>query len=665
MKKIHAFNINMLAVSMLIANCSYALETLDDEDLQQATAQDGLQMVLAGSISANNVYWQEDGKELQLRDLKFAPTSTTDPTIATIGLDIGSSSPTVSAVPAIAINVTVAPFLLSIGQMCLASAGAGSCPVGKSFGEIAIRTNNDSTFSFFNTNGFFDRNSSNARIRWNINDAEFYLAQTFSNRRNLLILNNIISNSRFDGKLTIGATEGIWHQGTLSLLRSGTNHGFQFDLYHNENVPTGFTTAGAQGILRFGMSGTISSYDSRVAPDSGVGVVAGATATSQGVKMTTSGVLSKGNFIVELGETGAGAHTMQFSQWVDFSNGAALNPSSPDIKMGDLYVNLITSGGGLLNFPSSTFGAITAPADALGLAVRGMNFQAYPKVISFYDVDNDIVNPQNWSLITTLHDVNANLLLMGGGHPSVAPAKQRGIGFDFTVSTKGRNASGSEGTHILIADPTVGTYMGWRNIDLNAQVSGGQMYVADSTIDGVAGLQFSAEAFKLNASGQFAIGSLPDGNPLKNISATSGALAGLSINIESGKDSSGNPTLFTISPPTSGNYIGFSGSLNLGDTALDANLISDNSITFSEPSNNASIQFANIEGKLNILNGKIDTSINSVTLSSTLEFSPNVADVFRIGDVQFISGAGTTYRVGEFVIPSAQLYTRLTIKPQL
>ena len=56
MKKIHAFNINMLAVSMLIANCSYALETLDDEDLQQATAQDGLQMVLAGSISANNVY---------------------------------------------------------------------------------------------------------------------------------------------------------------------------------------------------------------------------------------------------------------------------------------------------------------------------------------------------------------------------------------------------------------------------------------------------------------------------------------------------------------------------------------------------------------------------------------------------------------------------------
>ena len=100
--------------------------------------------------------------------------------------------------------------------MCLASAGAGSCPVGKSFGEIAIRTNNDSTFSFFNTNGFFDRNSSNARIRWNINDAEFYLAQTFSNRRNLLILNNIISNSRFDGKLTIGATEGIWHQGTFS-----------------------------------------------------------------------------------------------------------------------------------------------------------------------------------------------------------------------------------------------------------------------------------------------------------------------------------------------------------------------------------------------------------------------------------------------------------------
>lgn len=661
MKTIKIGRLSALAASVLCVHQAYGLESLDDADLQQVTAQDGVQIVVSGKVKADNFYWQEDGRELQFRNLNLAATSLTDPTLATISLDIGSSNPTASALPAVGISVNIAPFLFTVGEICLAAANAAACPASSSFGEMAIRTNNNSTVSFFNTNGFFDATTSNARLRWDINDAEVYLAQTFSGRRNLLILNNIIARARFDGKLSIGAAEGIRQQGTLSLIRSGTEHGFQFDFYHNENVASGFTTTGAKGIARIGLSGTISNYDVRLAPDSGAAVVVGGGST-QGVKMSASGVLSKGNFILEVGEAGAGANTMQFSQWVDFSNGAALVPSSPDITTGDIYLNLISSGSGLLNFPSSTFGALTAPADALGLSVRGLNFQAYPKVISFYDVDNNITNPQNWSLITTLHNVNANLLLMGGGHPNATV--KRGIGFDFTASTTARNGSGSEGTHLLIADPAVGTYFGWRNIAINAQVSGGQMYVADTVTDGVAGLQFSAEALKINASGQFAIGSLPNGSSVTSV-ATTGHLAGLAVNIESGKDASNNPTLFTFSPPTSGNYIGFSASLNLADTALDANSVSDNNITFSEPANNAQVQLGNLTGKLNIVNGKIDMASNAVTFSSTLDFSPDAAGVFRIGDVQFISDAGTTYRVGEFVVPSGQMYTKLTIKPQL
>ncbi|PTQ89525.1 hypothetical protein [Agitococcus lubricus] len=651
----------------------YALDALNDESLGEVAGQDGIQLMsVASQVTAERAYWQEDGRELQLRSLSITPKSVSDFTLATIGVDIGSSTATASGTPAVSINVVVPPITLSFGQLCVTAANAANCGVNgasnpKTMGELALLTNQNSTISFFNTNGFFDSTSSNARIRVNINDAELYLAQTFNGRRSLAILDNLIINSRFDGKFAIDATEGIRAQGTLSLIRSGLNNGFQFDISHNEGIPTGFTNVGSKGMLRVGISGTINNFDFRMRPDNSL------MGSGSGIKISTSGILSSGNFALELSEAGngTGADGIRFSQWVDFSNGAAISPSSPYISLGDMYLNLLGSGVTVpaLTSPVSSlaFSPWTTVDNALFVAVRDLNFQAYAKVISFFDVDTNVAHAQNWAFISTLHDLDANLVMMGGGHPSLAAAQQRGIGFDMQLTTKGRNASGTEGTHILVADPAVGTYLGWRNVNLAAEIRQGQLYVADTVNDGVNGIRISAESLKLSASGQFAVGQLPDGGSITSM-PTTGHGFGLAIDIESGSG-----THLTFSPPTSGNYLGFSGSLRFGDTPLDGDTVNSNSITLSEPSstggNSPRFQYGDITGRIDIVNGKIDTvsdALNdSITFEYTLDISPD-AGIYTANDVQVITGGASpqTYRFGQLVIPSGQLYTKLTLKPQ-
>lgn len=679
----------LLAAAIACLNApAFALDDLPDDSLGEITGQDGIQLVAsATSVNMGSAFWREDGRELQLRTLALTPVSATDPTLATISVDIGASNPTASGVPAIGINVDLAPIQLTVGEVCVTASLAANCG-GRSMGEMAFITNKNSTFSFFNTNGFFDSSSSNARVRINVDDAELYLAQTFdkdgagalySPIRNLAIFNNLIINSRFDGKLSIDSTEGIRAQGTLSLTRSGAgniNNGIQFDLYHNENVASGFTTTGAKGIIRLGLSGTINNFDMKMRGDNSLNITdaLNAPVNTSGIKLNLSGILSNGNFVLEVSEADNDARTLgadgvRFSQWVDFSNGASLTPSSPDITTGDVYLNLLTSGQRLPALTSTvsgfTFNPLPAAADALGIAVRGLNFQAYPKVVSFYDVDTNVLHPQNWSLITTYHNLNSNLTLMGGGHPSATTP--RGIGFDMQLAATGRNASGTEGTHILIADPSVGTYLGWRNINLVSEVRGGQLVLADSVNDGVNGIRFTAESLKLSANGQFAVGQLPNGGSVTSLPNTGHAF-GLAIDIESGAG-----TQLTFSPPTSGNYMGFSGSLNFGDTGFDTDSINSNSITLSEPSssggNSPRFQYGDITGRIDIVNGKIDTvsspTADSVSFEYTLDISPDVG-IYTAKDVQLITGGAspTTYRWGQLVIPSGQLYSKLTIKPQ-
>ena len=692
----------------------YALELLTDDVLSNVTAQDGVSLhSIASEIKMDKIYWQDDGKELQMRDVKLTNwDSITE-------LDFGSNSGLASATPAISIRVLAKPFLLTVGGIGVCTSGS-TCT--STFGEFALETKHDSVFSFFNTNGFFDGSSSNGRFRFNIDRANIYFAQSFAGKRNLGILQNFTLNGSLNGKFTIDANEGIRTQGTLSLNRDNTTHthGLQFDIAHKADVPTGFTTAGSAPITRFGISGNILNFDWKMKADSSLSTAP--IANSQGIKMSMSGVLDKNNFQMEVGGY-PNPYSIVFKNWVDLADGAAVTPSSPDFTTGDIYLNNIASTGTLPNFFSgygAGFGQLVAAGDAVGLSIRGLNFQAYPKQLVFQDNTTYAQNPQDWSLITSFYNVDANALLYSGGHPSLAPALQRGIGFDLTMALTGRDATGKEGSHFLVADPEIGSYMGFRNLDGTVRLNKGQFYIVDKVTDGINGFKVTSQDMKFDLSGEFAVGKLPNGSSVKYIGSDS---SGVRIHDEMfgvRLRSEGTLNVAIAPPPEGGLGLGVSGSFTMVDpnpnwhsASMAQAVLPDpeglrNSIVITEPVDGTEIQFADISGVFtlrpeHIKKGEFNDASTAIIGNTTddytdvsrVEVGNNIAsfsgaiqfgnrsntdphdpnDVFRIGDVALGFDNDTSrltaipeanrYRLGEIVFTGGRLYAEITIKPQL
>jgi len=678
-------------LAVCISLCSYnasALEALTDESLSDLTGQDGISFNSAASnIALQRLFWREDGKELQLRNLNIANHDTT------VTLDLGADSDLSSATPAVAINITAQPFLLTIGSIGICNSGA-TCTT--TFGEMALETTTTSTFTYFNTNGLFDDTTSNARFRFNVRNANLYFAQTYDVDgagatpavRNLAILKNLTFNGSINGKFAIDAG-GLHTRGTLALNRSGAGsnvNGLQFDIAHKANVASGFTTTGSNSIMRFGMSGNILNYDWRMVPDNSLATT---VANTQGVKMTMSGVLDRNTFQLELGHPSG--YSVIFRDWVDFANGAAVSPSNADFTLGSLYFNLIPSTGTLPNFTTgygAGFGQVGGvAADAFGIAVRGLNFQAYPRSLIFQNNTSFVETTQNWSLITALYNVDANLLMFPDGHPSLAALARRGIGFNLKMATTGRDGTGKEGTHILIADPTAATYVGWRNINSQITLGQSQLFIADAATDGVDGLKFTSNNMVFDLSGEFAVGRLPNGSSVTTI-ANNDELFGLRVRM------AGSMALAFSPPPTgvANGYLGVSGQLNLNGGALN------NSIVITEPTDGTELQFGNISGIIDLKPehikqgefadrpsiighgaadytdaSRIEISNNTVTFATALEFGKGTlaTDVVRIGDLDLgidadsnPATAAVQYRLGEIVIPGGRLYTQINIKPQ-
>lgn len=698
---------SLLALSIsLLSSPLYALELMSDESMSEMTAQDGVSFrSTATNIIMDRLFWREDSKELQFRNINITGWD------STTTLDFGADSDLASATPALAISSTIQPFLLTVGSVGICNATVTCATTG---GELALETTTPSTFTFFNTNGLFDASSANARFRFNVSDANIYVAQTYGgiapSKRNLAMLKKLTLNGSLNGKFSIDSAEGLRAQGTLSLNKNNTTHvnGFQFDLAHKANQASGFTTTGANTILRFGLSGNINNFDAKLRADNTL-----ATGT-QGIKFSAKGVLDKNNFQMEIGHPNT--YSIIFKNWVDLANGAAVVPSSPDITLGDIYVNLTAAGATLPNFTTG-YGAgfgqtAVATTDAYSIAIRGLNWQAFPKVIAFQNNSSFVQTTQNWSLVTSLYNLDSNLLLFPDGHPNAAVTTKRGVGFDWNLATTGRDATGKEGTHILVADPAVGTYMGWRNLNTKISFAQGQFYVTDAVTEiangdpnGVDGIKFTSKNMSFDIAGEFAVGRLPNGSSITTISNTD-EMFGLRVRMQ-------GEAAFTFSPsPSPQGYLAMSGQLKLVDPnptfhsgSLANSVLADpqglvNSIVITEPTDNTEIQFSDISGTINIkpehikagefsdratiIGGQIgdvdysdatrtEIGNNTVTFATALEFGPGsgAANVFRIGDIALgidadsnPSTPATQYRLGEMVIPGGRLYSQITISPQ-
>lgn len=693
---------SLLALSIsLLSSPLYALELMSDESMSEITAQDGVSFrSVATNIAMDRLFWREDSKELQFRNINITGWD------STTTLDFGADSDLASATPALAITSTMQPFLLTVGSVGICNAAVTCATTG---GELALQTTTPSTFTFFNTNGLFDASSANGRFRFNVGDANIYIAQSFGGVRNLAMLKKLTLNGTLNGKFSIDSAEGIRAQGTLSLNKSNLNrvNGFQFDLAHKANQATGFTTTGSNTILRFGISGNINNFDARLRADNTL------TTGTQGIKFSAKGVLDKNNFQMEIGHPNT--YSVIFKNWVDFANGAAVVPSSPDITLGDIYVNLTAAGATLPNFTTG-YGAgfgqtAVATTDAYSIAIRGLNWQAYPKVIAFQNNSTFVQTTQNWSLIPALYNLDSNLLLFPDGHPNPAVTVKRGVGFDWNLATTGRDATGKEGTHILVADPAVGTYIGWRNLNTKISFAQGQFYVTDAVTEiangdpnGVDGIKFTSKNMSFDMAGEFAVGRLPNGSSITTISNTD-EMFGLRVRMQ-------GEAAFSFSPsPSPQGYLAMSGKLNLIDpnptfhsASLAQSVLADpqglvNSIVITEPSDNTEIQFSDISGVIDIkpehikageftdrpsiIGGqgiadysdatRTEIGNNTVTFATALEFGKGLGatNVFRIGDIGLGIDAdsnpltpATQYRLGEMVIPGGRLYSQITISPQ-
>ncbi|RZU46895.1 hypothetical protein EV700_1280 [Fluviicoccus keumensis] len=653
----------LLAYSMLLINQgAFALDSLTDESMGDISGQEGLSVGVSGSsLTMTRAYWQEDSKDLQFRNINLTGPGGSGTFSATATMDIGADTDLVSGVPAIALNVSLQPFLLTVGSFGICNAGVACATT---YGELALENTQTSTISYFNTNGFFDGTSANGRLKVNIKGANLYLAQTNpSSVRSLAILKNLNVNGTLNGQFTIDPTEGFRATGTLGLSKTGNTNGFQFDLAQKSNVVSGFTTTGAGTILRVGASGNMTNVDFRMRADNSL------TGTgSQGLKISTSAVLDKNTFSLELGHPNA--YSVIFKNFADFINGAAINPTSPDITFGDWYINLIAAGGTLPDFRTG-FGSVGGEtSDALGIAIRNLNLQTYARTLVFQNNSTFAQTTQNWSLIPTLYDFDANMLLYPGGHPNAAVTVKRGIGFDLKFATTGRDGTGLEGTHVLIADPTAGTYLGWRNIDGQVTLGQSQFFVADAATDGVDGIKFTSKNMMIDLSGEFAVGQLPNGSTITTI-RNDDEMFGLRVRM-AGEMS------FALSPPGgTGGYLGMSGQLVLNGGAT-------NSISLIEPTDGTQIQFSNISGTINLNPehvagdsnfsdaSRIEIGNSTVTFAGAFQFGPGTglgaaqgtgfANIVRIGDLNLVSGS--TYRMGEIVIPGGRLYAQLDIKPQ-
>lgn len=697
--------IRLLAVvtALVCSGQAWSIASLSDEDMGDISGQDGLtlQFGSAAPITATQVGWQDNSlsladKQLQLQNISLTGLD------STFKLDAaGGGVGAYAAVPSLAMNIVLKPFLFQVGRMCVDTAGSSAACAG-SFGEMALRTTSDTTFDFYNTRGVLDATTGAAagtgKLTFDLSNAELYTAHSLNSQRDLILLKNLYVKGSMTGSFSIDGNNGLRMLGDLSLPRvSSSINGLNMELAVNPNVATGFTTAGAANLLRLGASGTIQGFDFHMAAGGSSTIITGADVTDSGIRISVAGGLKTSDFEFEIGEGDATGYSVRFKNFVSLIDGNAVSPSNGGLNLGSLYLNVVPANVAMMDVRPG-FGSLLQTTDTLGLAIRDFELVTYPKSVELYkysDGSTISMNPSG-TLMLPLYDLDANLMLMPGGHPAVAAGSKRGIGFNLKAAVTGTNAggvgsafTGDKITGLLLADTSsgVGQYIGLRNLNGYITWQQGQFFPLDPATDGVSGLRLtSASNAQINLDGQFALDYLPDGSVAKRIKTT-GHLFGLSVQLQSA-----GTTLSVIPSPAGQSYLGITGSFNLqagsnsGVGACSGGATGTGTcVAITEPVDGSQVQFSTISGKINLTDSRIDVGKDAAATSglggnfargyvrfeNTIQFDPGLGytDVVRVGDVNFLGGGSAasptptaSYRLGEIVIPGGELYTRIDLR---
>lgn len=579
--------LNILTLSILSAQHSFALQELEDSSLSQISGQDGISLQIeANKVQVGEINWKDSTQtttgtdsvlNLSMRGVETTPYGSGGLS-AKFTADVGGKPGAIaSASNGLRLNAVLGPATTNIANLAVCPNGAGitaSCndaAGSASLGALTFQNRKDLTFSLETQSGLFNGDSL-ASLGFGLKNSNiFYTLNRGSNTLNQLILKDFNFNFSGNGYLYLDPADGL----VLSTNKKGETSsantvvladvedpdfsgkkqpGLNVDLRYKKNVGTDYTQYKATGqdadILSFGRLGASGVLKNAYIKINGTQPSDLGAATSGAGNTGTGNLAGKGGLHMQmkadfvndpktyfdLGLSGKNAYAIRFGNLTPLqirkdtlNNPTSLNSDLAYINFGDISINAAQTN--TVNFPlsavlnkiySGSFSSSTlktalynspsaTPSNALVIALRGMDFQAVARQGSFI-ADNSALNPVSsqggsWGLGLPLYNLNSNVSIYGLKDTSNT---KQSVGFGITMSTEGRNSTGSKTTSVMLIDgaPIAGTsesvnyYAGLRNINLLADLTGTLSFEDD-------GLKIALPQFLIGLDGELAIGQLP------------------------------------------------------------------------------------------------------------------------------------------------------------
>ncbi|WP_111859936.1 DUF6160 family protein [Acinetobacter sp. CFCC 10889] len=765
--------LNILTLSILCAQQSFALQELEDSSLSQIAGQDGISLQIeANKVQIGEVNWKDSTQttagadsvlNVSMRNVETTPYETT-PYGSSSGLSAkftadvgGKAGASATASNGLSLSAVFGPATMHIGSLAICPNGTGitaNCTgtASQSLGALTFQNRKDLTFSLETGSGLFNGGSP-ATLGFGLKNANLFYTLNNGGKYNQFILKDFNFNFSGKGYLYLDPAEGLVLSTNQKGGASSTNTvvladvddpdfsgqkqpGLNVDLRYKKDVKNVYTAYTATGVDtdiysfgRLGASGTLKNAYIKVngTQDIPLGpTTSGTTNTGTGNLVGKGGLhlQMKADFVkdsdpaatqktyLDLGMSGKNAYALRYGNLTPLqvrknaATSSALNPDSAYINFGHVYVNAaqtntvnfplsdvlnkIYSGNlssstiktALYNSPSAT------PANALIVAIRGMDFQAIARqgqLVADNSANAVATTPNStWGLGLPIYNLNSNVGLYGIND---ATTKKQSIGFGITMSTTGRDAAGSKTTSMLLIDgaPIAGTsdtvnyYAGLRNINLLADLTGSLSLEDD-------GLKIALPQFLIGLDGELAIGQLPGSRIV-----TSGCASSTASNCFIASDSftkntdvlfgimarlvgSANLTLIPSSATGDGS-LGIKGDMTLGSNtkATSSYLrISDKSVAATSA---PQLGLDNLSGQMS-LDSKIGMNANTITFANTVNLNSARNDassaikakapenVLRADVNLYPTNITTPQKLGEIVFTGGNIRSNFGITPR-
>ncbi|MDI1302909.1 MAG: hypothetical protein PSX71_13470 [bacterium] len=336
-----------------------------------------------------------------------------------------------------------------------------------------------------------------------------------------------------------------------------------------------------------------------------------------------------------------------------------------------------------------TFMSLPPTATGIALAVRDLSLQAYSRNVTIYDDMNnnglytDTVGgvaetkTYQWALIYTLGQIDANIFYYPGDTAGTA----NGVTSDVVFMSQSFYPNGYDNNNVLLGNTnlmirdsakTLGIGFVQSNLLFAAKKFNIALIAGATGPAGTGGIQLSSNDVRFEFQGLLAGGPSP-----VLTQASFEKMFYMDMNLEMSK------FVALLYPDSSNGYpfLGFSARMTFGDTtvaptnsSIGVPAAADGTyMSLGEPSNpKTDFRIANITGDVNMTAGRVflisaNDSVNAPDKIRRLQ----IAETIQIGTA-VSGGAALTGQVkfggqplGAITIPSGQIYSSFTLKPQL